>query len=146
MFFVRELRYRRRRYAAHVRAAEHSLAHRVDAALRWVTNGFLDLVAGYGERPQRTLALSLAVMVSSALAYPATGGLVTGDTVVRNSSHGPAAMLDGLYFSVVTFATLGLGDVHPAGDIGRLLAASEGLAGAFLTAVFVFSLGRRVTR
>ena len=146
MFFVRELRYRRRRYAAHVRAAEHSLAHRVDAALRWVTNGFLDLVAGYGERPQRTLALSLAVMVSSALTYPATGGLVTGDTVVRYSSHGPAAMLDGLYFSVVTFATLGLGDVHPAGDIGRLLAASEGLAGAFLTAVFVFSLGRRVTR
>lgn len=146
MFFVRELRYRRQRYAAHARAADHSLTHRVDAALRWVTNGFLDLIAGYGERPQRTLAISLAVMVSSALAYPATGGLVTGDTVVRYSSHGPSAMLDGLYFSVVTFATLGLGDVHPAGDIGRVLAASEGLAGAFLTAVFVFSLGRRVTR
>jgi hypothetical protein len=54
--------------------------------------------------------------------------------------------MDGLYFSVVTFATLGLGDVHPAGDLGRFIAASEGLAGAFLTAVFVFSLGRRVTR
>ncbi|WP_255152795.1 potassium channel family protein [Halorarius halobius] len=146
MFFVRELRYRRRRYAAHARAGDHSLAHRVDAAVRWLTNGFLDLIAGYGERPQRTLALAVAVIASSALAYPAAGGLVTGDEVVRYATHGPLAALDGLYFSVVTFATLGLGDVHPAGDIGRFIAASEGLSGAFLTAVFVFSLGRRVTR
>jgi hypothetical protein len=146
MFFVRELRYRRRRYAAHAGAAEHTSAHRIEAAMRWVTNGFLDGIAGYGERPQRTLALALAVIVTSALAYPAAGGLVTGEEVVRYGSHGLHAALDGLYFSVVTFATLGLGDVHPAGDLGRFIAASEGLAGAFLTAVFVFSLGRRVTR
>ncbi|MEF8840228.1 MAG: potassium channel family protein [Haloarculaceae archaeon] len=146
MFFVRELRYRRQRYAAHARTADHSLPHRVDAAVRWATNGFLDLIAGYGERPQRTLVLALAVIVSSALAYPAAGGLVTGEEVMRYDTHGLLAVLDGLYFSVVTFATLGLGDVHPAGDIGRFIAASEGLSGAFLTAVFVFSLGRRVTR
>jgi len=146
MFFVRELRYRRRRYAAHAGARDHSLTHRAEAALRWTTNGFLDAVAGYGERPQRTLALSLAVVVGSALAYPVTGGLVAGTETVRYASHGPLAALDGLYFSVVTFATLGLGDVHPAGDVGRIIAATEGLAGAFLTAVFVFSLGRRVTR
>jgi hypothetical protein len=146
MFFVQELRHRRRRYAAHARAAEYSPTHRFDAALRWLTNGFLDTVAGYGERPQRTVALALAVIVGSALAYPAAGGLTTGDGIVRYDSHGPAAALDGLYFSVVTFATLGLGDVHPVGDVGRFLAASEGLVGAFLTAVFVFSLGRRVTR
>jgi len=146
MFFVRELRYRRRRYGAHARATEHSPAHRVEAAMRWVTNAFLDTVAGYGERPQRTLAIALAVVVTSALAYPAAGGLVTENVVVNYGTHGLRAALDGLYFSVVTFATLGLGDVHPAGDIGRFIAASEGLAGAFLTAVFVFSLGRRVTR
>lgn len=146
MFFVRELRFRRQRYTEHARAAEHSLTHRVDAALRWATNGFLDLVAGYGERPQRTLVLALAVIVGSALAYPAAGGLVTGEEVVSYGSHGLHAAMDGFYFSVVTFATLGLGDVHPASDLGRFIAASEGLAGAFLTAVFVFSLGRRVTR
>lgn len=146
MFFGRELRYRRRRYATHARTGDHSLAHRIDAAGRWLTNGFLDIVAGYGERPQRTAALALAVILTSALAYPATGGLSTGTTVVSYDSHGLSAALDGLYFSVVTFATLGLGDVHPIGDLGRSIAAFEGLAGAFLTAVFVFSLGRRVTR
>lgn len=146
MFFVREMRYRRQRYAAHAGDAAYSPAHRTDAGLRWLTNAFLDGVAGYGERPQRTAALALAVVLGSALTYPATGGLTSGDGIVRYATHGPAAALDGLYFSVVTFATLGLGDVHPVSDAGRFLVASEGLAGAFLTAVFVFSLGRRVTR
>lgn len=74
MFFIRELRYRRRRYAAHAGATNHSIAHRADAALGWATNRFLALIAGYSERPQRTLALALAVIVSSALAYPVAGG------------------------------------------------------------------------
>jgi voltage-gated potassium channel Kch len=146
MFFVRELRYRRRRYAAHARGATHPTSHRVDAALRWVTNGLLDLIVGYGERPQRTAMLALAVILGCAAAFPATEGLVAGDEVVTYTSHGLAAVVDSLYFSIVTFATLGLGDVHPAGTLGRLIAAAEGLVGAFLTAVFVFSLGRRVTR
>jgi hypothetical protein len=146
MFFLRELRYRRRRYADHATDSTQSTPHRVDAVLRWLMNGFFDVVAGYGERPQRTVSLSAAVILGSALTYPATAGLSTGSDVVRYATHGPSAALDGLYFSVVTFATLGLGDVHPAGDLGRFLAASEGLAGALLTAIFVFSLGRRVTR
>ena len=146
MFFIRELRYRRRRYAAHARAATHSTSHRVDAALRWVTNGFLDLIAGYGERPQRTAMLALAVILGCAAAFPMTEGLVAGAAVVTYASHGVAAVVDSLYFSIVTFATLGLGDVHPVGTLGRFIAAAEGLVGAFLTAVFVFSLGRRVTR
>ncbi|ELZ33174.1 potassium channel family protein [Halorubrum tebenquichense] len=146
MFFVRELRYRRRRYAAHAGSTDHSLTHRLHAAVRWMTNGFLDAVAGYGERPGRTAALALAVMVGSAFVYPASGGLSTGGEIVNYGSHGADAVLNGLYFSVVTFATLGLGDVYPVSDVGRFVAASEGLAGAFLTAVFVFSLARRVTR
>ncbi|WP_311172114.1 potassium channel family protein [Halobellus ordinarius] len=146
MFFVRELRYRRQRYASHAASAAYTPAHRFDAGVRWLTNAFLDTIAGYGERPQRTALLAGAVIAVSALVYPATAGLSSGNQVVNYGSHGAVAALDGLYFSIVTFATLGLGDVHPVGDVGRFLAASEGLAGAFLTAVFVFSLGRRVTR
>jgi hypothetical protein len=146
LFFVEELRYQRQRYAAHALDPSHSTWHRSDAVVRWLTNVFLDAVAGFGERPQRTVALSAAVILASALVYPATAGLAAGNDVVRYATHGPAAAVDGLYFSVVTFATLGLGDVHPVGSLGRFVAASEGLAGALLTAIFVFSLGRRVTR
>jgi hypothetical protein len=64
---------------------------------------------------------------------------------VTYASHGVAAVVDSPYFSIVTLATLGLGDVHPIGALGRFIAAVEGLVGALLTA-FVFPLGRRVTR
>lgn len=145
-FFVRELQYRRQRYAAHLMDPDHTAIHRFGAGLRWLTNGFLDLVAGYGERPQRIVATALAVIIGAAVVYPATGGLLSERQLVTYASEGPLALIDGLYFSIVTFATLGLGDIHPVGDVGRLLAASEALVGAFLTALFVFSLGRRVTR
>lgn len=145
-FFVREWRFRRRRYAAHAQSADFGVVHRLEAAMRWVTNGFLDLIAVYGERPHRPLVLALLVILTSALVYPATGGLTTGTGPVTYASDGVAAIVDGLYFSMVTFATLGLGDVHPVGSVGRFVAATEGLTGAFLTAVFVFSLGRRVAR
>ena len=55
------------------------------------------------------------------------GGLVAGDEVVTYASHGVAAVVDSLYFGIVTVATLGLGDVHPAGTLGRFLAAFEGV-------------------
>jgi hypothetical protein len=145
-FFVRELRWRRHRYAEHFAAADHSLRHRVGAGSRWATNGFLDLVANYGERPGRVAGVSAVLVAACAAAYPALGGLDTGDGTATYAAEGVGAVVDGLYFSVVTFATLGLGDVRPVGDVARILAASEAVAGAFLTALFVFSLGRRVAR
>jgi hypothetical protein len=145
-FFVREMRYRRLRYAEHMRDPSQTLVHRLSGALRWTTNGFLDLTAGFGERPQRTVAASLAVIVFSALVYPAVGGLKIADRTVTYAADGLAAFLDSLYFSVVTFTTLGYGDFLAVTGLGRLVAGVEALSGAFLVALFVFSLGRRVSR
>lgn len=144
-FFVREMRCRRRRYAAHARSTRVDVAHRIDAVLRWTTNGFLDAVSGYGEHPQRTVGASVAVITASALAYPAIGGLRTADGVVSYGTAGPEALLTSLYFSVTTFTTLGPGDVEPAGWLSPAVTAAEAFAGAFLLALFVFSLGRRAT-
>ena len=49
-----------------------------------------------------------------------------------------------LYFSVVTFATLGYGDVQPIGNLVRALAGIESLLGSLLMALLVFVLTRRV--
>jgi len=130
-FFVREMRYRRRRYAEHARDPSRGLTHWVGAVLRWLTNGFVDLTAGFGERPQRTVVASLAVIALSALAYPAVGGFEMADSTVTYAAAGAAAFLDSLCFSVVTFTTLGYGDVLPLTDTGRLLAGFEALSGAF---------------
>jgi len=144
--FLKEMRYRRQRYAGHARDAAHSPAHRFDAALRWATSAFLNLVSGYGERPQRTVLASLGVIVGSALLYPALGGLRDDATVMTYASDGPVVVAEGLYFSVVTFTTLGYGDLEPVGPAARTLAGAEALSGAFLVALFVFALGRQATR
>ena len=49
-----------------------------------------------------------------------------------------------IYFSIVTFTTLGYGDIQPIG-FARYIAASEAVIGASLMALLVFVLGRRAT-
>lgn len=145
-FFVRELRYRRRRYGDHATDNSRAARHRFDASLRWLTNAFLDVVAGYGERPQRTVVTAMAVILASALLYPLLGGLTVGGRLVTYATEGVGALPDSLYFSVATFTTLGLGDVQPAGGLSKFVAATEAISGAFLAALLVFALGRRVSR
>jgi hypothetical protein len=55
-------------------------------------------------------------------------------------------LLNGWYFSVITFSTIGYGDFRPASPLSRLLVGIESLAGALFIALFVFVIGRRVAR
>ena len=50
---------------------------------------------------------------------------------------------DSLYFSTITFTTLGYGDFRPLEGIGRILAGSEAFIGAFMMALFVYTFARR---
>jgi hypothetical protein len=52
---------------------------------------------------------------------------------------------NGLYFSVVTFATVGYGDWHPL-NWARMAAAIEGLLGVFVQSVFTVSFARKILR
>lgn len=53
--------------------------------------------------------------------------------------------LNSLYFSVVTFTTLGYGDILPIG-ISKLFAAIEALLGGFILALFVVTFVKKMTR
>jgi len=60
------------------------------------------------------------------LKWPACGQILT--TTV---THGGLGVLDAVYFSSMTYSTVGFGDVLPIGPI-RLLAGTEGLIGLLL--------------
>ena len=51
-----------------------------------------------------------------------------------------------MYFSIVTFTTLGFGDIQPVTDAGRAVAGVEAFTGAFMIALFVLVFGRRMIR
>jgi len=52
-------------------------------------------------------------------------------------------LLANLYFSAVTFTTLGYGDIQPASPLAQVLASVESFLGALLIALLVFVLGRQ---
>jgi hypothetical protein len=100
------------------------------------------LLFGYGERPIRVLFTSLLVIFFCALVYMNSNGIA-----YRGHLFTDASFLDGLYFSTVTFTTLGFGDLHPAKDhFIRYVAMGEALCGAALMALFIVCLAKRYSR
>ncbi len=96
-------------------------------------------IFGYGEKPVRPLVCALLVIFVCAVLY-SFGGLITGQVI---TTHDP---LSALYFSVVTFTTLGYGDLQPGSGWMRAVAGYEALCGAALMALFIVALARKFTR
>ena len=53
------------------------------------------------------------------------------------------SFLDCLYFSVVTFTTLGYGDFQPVVGLSRFFVSLESIIGAITMALFVYTFARR---
>jgi len=124
---------------------------------KWVELVFGRYIFGYGERPWRIAATAAAIILLSALGYLFWGveGEVASERVSIDysissvSDHVWPAGSDcwySLYFSAITFATVGYGEVHPLSGGSRALAAAEGLSGVVLAALFAVSLAKRYSR
>lgn len=117
-------------------------------------------VMKYGEGIWNVVYTALAVIVVSALLYPlsAIGGLKRSSsnrvlTYATSGSLDPltaegignlsAILGESLYFSVVTFTTLGYGDWIPLG-YAKGLATVESLVGTFIASLLIYVLARRV--
>ncbi|WP_448213438.1 ion channel [Colwellia sp. MEBiC06753] len=109
----------------------------------------VDLFCGYGEAPLRIIGISIAMIILCALLYAITGLNYRGEVQMFKAS---ASLLDNmslffscLYYSVVTFTTLGYGDFTPIG-ISRAIAAFEAFTGSFTIALFVVVFVKKMTR
>jgi hypothetical protein len=99
-------------------------------------------IAGYGERPQNTAAVSAFIVFLFAFLYGASDYL-------HYSIENPCLqqkVIDVVYFSLVTFTTLGLGDIAPVTTLGKVLICFEAVIGAFMIAVFVVVFVRKMSR
>ncbi len=132
-FYIHEMRMKRERYSL-----EKKTELRAWWKLFW--NWFYNVSCGYGERPKRVVANALLVIVVFAMIYYLGEGITKGG----EEDYEPN-LREGLYFSVVTFTTLGYGDYSPKVDF-QLLATLEAFTGAFTIALFVLVFGRQVMR
>jgi hypothetical protein len=106
---------------------------------KWLSNKLFFYTSKYGQSPMRVLLTSLVIIFFYALAYWSSGGITTGP------AEFVPTFAESLYFSVVTFTTLGYGDFHPKSSF-QLVAISEAFLGAFVIAFFVVVVSRRLIR
>ncbi len=109
----------------------------------------IDLFCGYGENPLRIILLSIVLIFICALMYAFAGLNYQGEIYVMSVNASVSENLNifssCLYYSVVTFTTLGYGDFTPIG-ISRAIAAMEAFTGSFTIALFVVVFVKKMTR
>ena len=120
------------------------------------------VLCGYGENPLRVFGFSVIFILLFAVLYFFSGIMLVGaelstHTMINYDLNISNANLSGIdyslfkdflwccYTSVITFTTLGYGDVHPIG-CSRLFAAIGSALGIFMTALFIFVFGRKMLR
>ncbi|MFB0519249.1 MAG: ion channel [Acidobacteriota bacterium] len=107
------------------------------SSFRWFGSKVISLLNGYGERPLRAVVSSGAIVVLFSIIHFLFNWI---------QANPPEELhwWDYLYFSIVTFTTLGYGDIRPLAAPGaRMVASLEAFIGAFMIALFVWTLARR---
>jgi len=114
-----------------------------------ITSKIVDLFCGYGEDPLRIVGFSMLLILFCAILYTFTGLNYQGEYLAYNVeqtiNENVNFFLSSLYYSVVTFTTLGYGDFTPVG-ISRAIAAVEAFTGSFTIALFVVVFVKKMTR
>lgn len=109
----------------------------------------VDLFCGYGESPINVILFSLMLIFVCAILF-FLFGVQSEEGIIQLSFE--KSFLDNLmnffstiYFSVVTFTTLGYGDIQPVG-LSRLVATIEAFIGSFALALYVVVFVQKTTR
>jgi len=105
---------------------------------KWLWSCFLNGLFGYGEQPGKVIVSAILVIFLFASLFMIFG--VSNVGIEFNTSNN---FIDCMYFSTITFTTLGYGDFRPLEGWGRILAGSEAFIGAFMMALFVYTFARR---
>jgi len=97
-------------------------------------------LCGYGEKPYRVIISSLTIVFLYSFIYAGLNLL----KVPADYGSYALSVWDYIYFSVVTFTTLGFGDLTPKlTPLFQMLTVSEAFIGAFMMGLFVFTLARK---
>lgn len=112
--------------------AHESVGARWHAMRAWVGSVILNALWGYGEKPRRiTLAMGVAIFFFGALQYWLDG--IPGNGFW---SH--------VYFSGITFLTIGYGDLVPVEPWPRALAVIEGVVGITVLGMLIASWTKKI--
>ena len=131
---------------------------------KWLGSCFLNAIYGYGEKPERVFLSAILIILIFACVFMNYGitsdsqiinlpkyniikelfkGIIYGNLLIIFKGIPWDQIRNCLYFSTVTFTTLGLGDFTPVESWGRIFVGLEAFIGAFMMALFVYTFARR---
>ena len=135
-FFSREMKMRR------------MLMPRFSGGRFW--SKLVDVFCAYGESPPRVIVSAMTLNLVVAVIFFLCGVNGPNGPLRLDPALGVLAnvemYLNCLYYTVVTFTTLGYGEITPPTLFTRHLASTHAFAGAFMMAMFVTVFGKKMTR
>lgn len=112
-------------------------------------NYIFDFVGRYGTAPTRVLANAvITVFVFGLIYYLSTTylqGLGTIESTLPQNLNHFQEFWNSIYYSAITFFTIGYGDYFPHGPL-KFVAALEGFSGVFLMSYFTVAFVRKILR
>ena len=122
----------------------------LESLVNYLFHEYSRVTMGYGYSVGRVLCCMVFLLVASAVLYAGltctspANGLTIAERPCSTSNGALLTLLESLYFSAVTLATLGYGDINPVG-LSRLVATVESLGGLILSAQFVYALATKTS-
>jgi len=108
----------------------------------WFVSKMMDLLTGYGEKPTRVVAWWFGIVSVFGAIYYLFKGIMNHPNAL---AYKPSP-LESIYFSVVSFTTLGFGDFQPKPGVFQIVASIEAFLGALFIALFIFVFTRKMIR
>jgi hypothetical protein len=118
----------------HLERKNASFRRKVGLYLYWITSG-------YGENPL-IVALNVFILVSISVLLT----YIFDMAYILPEHHEAMEFIDRVYYVVVTFTTLGYGEIYPKEEGGKLLANFMSLSGLFYSGMFIATIVRRYSR
>lgn len=122
----------------HIKAKKIARDH-AHGRLRKLKEWFSYIFWCWGESPLRVAVWGAVWIILFALVY-CVQGVKSGEAYTTHS------FLQSLYFSIVTFTTLGYGDMTPGSGLSRTCACVEAVSGTFFMGLFLVTFVRRFAR
>ncbi|MEI8345644.1 MAG: pentapeptide repeat-containing protein [Candidatus Omnitrophota bacterium] len=113
--------------------------------LRFIPSFIMDAISGYTEKPNRAISAAAVIILIFAALYYALNLPIR--ITALGGPAGRCGFFECLYFSSITFTTVGFGDLVPRSQpFFMLLVSLEAFCGPFMAGLFVFTLTRRYAR
>ena len=109
----------------------------------------IDLTTGYGEKMGNIAYTMLGIIISSAILFGLDGVSYNGKTVAFETIGTDIGysffetLVNLFYFSVVTYSTVGYGEILPIGLLGKIVMMFEGMIGGIVMSVFIIAMYKK---